>query len=88
MTGPIERLRAWLGSIGGDPSGTDAGPSTTSFACSVCGTVVDDPDTACPLCGSAEVGPKVDVAAHAGDDAATRVDRTTAPSAGGDDRNG
>ena len=30
------------------------------FACSVCGTAVDDPDTSCPLCRSTDVVPVSD----------------------------
>lgn len=57
---------------GGDPA--------ASFACSVCGTVVDDPTAACPLCRSTDVGPAPE--ATTGDDGSTRAGRTTVTSTG------
>lgn len=44
-----------------------------AFACSVCGTPVDDPEDACPLCHSTDVVP---VDGQSGDDSPSRRGRT------------
>jgi hypothetical protein len=43
---------------GDDAAGSeDADEPAEGFACSVCGTAVDDPSEGCPLCGSTDVRP-------------------------------
>ena len=68
---------------------TDAGPADApadgTFACSVCGTTVDDPSEPCPLCRSTDVAPVADVdgadATDADGEAFTRGGRTAVSTA-------
>jgi len=60
----------------------DAGDEDAAFACSVCGTAVDDPSEPCPLCGSTDVVP-TDGASDAGTPA--RGGRTTVSTEGDDE---
>jgi rubrerythrin len=54
-----------------------------AFACSVCGTTVDDPSEPCPLCRSTDVVPVADAAEA--DEPLTRGGRTTVSTADDDE---
>lgn len=54
--------------------GTQEDAADGAFACSVCGTTVDDPSTPCPLCRSTDVVPVADAAEA--DEPLTRGGRT------------
>lgn len=62
--------------------GSEDESADTAFACSVCGTTVDDPTEPCPLCRSTDVVP---TAGGAGDAEAPTRDGRTAVSAADDD---
>ena len=71
---------------GTDPeTGSDghAPDANGAFACSVCGTTVDDPSEPCPLCRSTDVVPVADAAEA--DEPLTRGGRTTVSTADDDD---
>lgn len=89
----IGRLRDWLGRLlgrgGADPGDADAPGDTateseeaaaTDYECTVCGTAVDGPEAACPLCGAGvaaadrqDAGPAEVREPDATDDAATQL---------------
>jgi len=60
-------------------SDSHAPDANGAFACSVCGTTVDDPSAPCPLCRSTDVVPVADAAEA--DEPLTRGGRTTVSTA-------
>ncbi|SDZ82434.1 hypothetical protein SAMN04488065_0590 [Haloplanus vescus] len=62
-----------------DDTGDNAGDEDAAFACSVCGTAVDDPESPCPLCRSTDVVPRGD--APTGDGGASQEGRTAVSAA-------
>ena len=66
--------------VGADAN-PDGDPGDDTFACSVCGTTVDDPSAPCPLCRSTDVGPVADDATEADAEAFARGGRTAVSTA-------
>lgn len=81
---PVADAADSAGDEQGGPTGTPAADDAdAAFACSVCGTAVDDPTEPCPLCRSTDVVPVSDGDADA--ETPARGGRTAVSTADDDD---